>query len=279
MQVKFVLILLCFSFCAWANYGQKVKSLSNDGVKNERPYYMDDVGVDEKLGESVDYDLGFLDTQSRQVTLKEILSGDGRPVFLMLAYYNCPTLCSLHFSSLMKSFRDFEWDVGKEFDFIVVSIDPREGPEDAKRARELYFSEYARSGVDINRWNFLTGSEENIQKLSRQVGFNYVWDPNMQQYAHPAVAYVLTPNGKISYYHYGLNIDPKVMRLSLVEAAENKVGNIVDRMMLFCLQYDPKKKTYAFYAFNIMRVVASSAAVLLLIFLARFWWRERGKEV
>ena len=276
--MNFKLLNVMFFVCsmAFAIGGKGPLELYKTGLKNEKPHYLDDIGIEEHLGEKVDLGLEFKDSDGRTVKLGKYFAE--KPVFLMLAYYNCPTLCSLHFSSLMKSFRGFDWNVGEKFEFVVVSIDPREGPKDAKDAKNLYLSEYNRPGSEKG-WHFLTGEEETIKKLASQVGFKYVWDSNMEQYAHAAAAYALTPNGVLSYYHYGLNIDPKVMRLSLVEASENKIGNIVDRLVLFCLQYDPNKKTYAFYAYNIMRVAASLAALVLIFFLARFWLRERGNEV
>lgn len=282
MQVKVLLIFAAIFAAggqlsnAYAIGGKGPLEVSKSGVKNEKPYYLDNIGIDERLGEKIDLQLLFTDENGKQAPLAHYF--DERPVFLMLAYYNCPTLCALHFSALMKSFRKFEWAPGEKFEFVVVSIDPREGPEDARKAKELYLSEYDRP-ESANGWHFLTGKEEHIKSLAKQVGFNYQWDPNMEQYAHPAAAYSLSPSGKISYYHYGLNIEPEVMRLSLVEASENKVGNIVDRLVLFCLQYDPNKKTYAFYAYNIMRVAAALAALGLIVFLARFWRRESGNEV
>lgn len=276
MFFKLIPILCFVASMAFAIGGKGPLEMSKSGLKNEKPRYLDDIGIEEHLGEKIDLGLEFKNSEGKSVKLKNYFAE--KPVFLMLAYYNCPTLCSLHFSSLMKSFRGFDWDIGDKFEFVAVSIDPREGPKDSKAAKELYMSEYNRPGAEKG-WHFLTGSEENIKKLASQVGFKYVWDSNMEQYAHAAVAYALTPAGAISYYHYGLNIDPQVMRLSLVEASENKIGNIVDRLVLFCLQYDPDKKTYAFYAYNIMRVAATLAALVLIFFLARFWLRERNNEV
>lgn len=268
-------MILC-SLSAFAIGGKGPLELSKTGLKNEKPHYLDDIGIEEKLGDKVDLNLPFKDSEGRDVKLGKYFSE--KPVFLMLIYYNCPTLCSLHFGTLMNSFRNFDWDIGEKFEFVAVSIDPSETPADAKAKKDLYFSEYDRPGTKKG-WHFLTGSEESIKKLASQIGFKYAWDPNMEQWAHAAAAYAMTPTGRISYYHYGLNIDPQVLRLSLVEASDNKVGNVVDRLVLFCLQYDPNKKTYAFYAYNIMRVAAIFMALVLIFFIARFWFRERGNEV
>lgn len=274
--IKSFIFLFAFASAAFAIGGKGPLELEKTGVKNEKPPYLDEVGIDENLGGQIDLGLEFKDAQGESVKLGKYFSD--KPVFLMLIYYNCPTLCNLHFGTLMNSFRKFDWNIGEKFEFVAVSIDPNEKPADALAKKDLYFSEYNRPETKKG-WHFLTGSEESIKKLASQIGFNYKWDHNMEQWAHTAAAYALTPKGKISYYHYGLNIDPKVLRLSLVEASENKIGNIVDRLVLFCLQYDPNKKTYAFYAYNIMRVAAAFAALALIFFITRFWLRERHREV
>ena len=275
--IPLALAWLClFSQAAFSIGGKGPLELSKEGVKNEKPHYLDEIGIEENLGGQIDLALPFKDAKGNTVQLGKYFQE--KPVFLMLIYYNCPTLCNLHFSALMDSFRKFDWNIGEKFEFVAVSIDPEEKPKDAKAKRDLYLSEYGRPQTKKG-WHFLTGSEGNIRKLASQIGFKYVWDPNMNQWSHAAAAYSLTPKGRISYYHYGLNIDPKVLRLSLVEASDNKIGNIVDRLVLFCLQYDPKKKTYAFYAYNIMRVAASLAALVLIVFIFKFWRRESGNEV
>lgn len=275
LKPLFILLLLA-SPALFAIGGKGPLEGSKDGLKNEKPRYLDDIGIEERLGESVNQNLEFKNSRGETVKLGRYFGK--KPVFLMLIYYNCPTLCSLHFGALMNSFRKFDWDIGDKFEFVAVSIDPNETPADAKAAKETYLNDYGRPETK-DGWHFLTGGEENIKELASQVGFKYAWDHNMQQYAHAAAAYTLTPDGKISYYHYGLNIEPKVLRLSLVEASQNKIGNIVDRLVLFCLQYDPNKKTYAFYAYNIMRVSAVASALGLIFFLARFWRRQRDNEV
>jgi protein SCO1/2 len=272
----FLTFLLMISSYAFAIGGKGPLELSKKGTKNEKPYYMDQVGIDEHLGEQVDLDLAFTDEGGNQVKLGNYFGK--KPVFLMLIYYTCPTLCSLHFSTLMKTFRDFDWDVGDQFEFVAVSIDHKESHKDAQKKLDTYFQEYNRPQTR-NGWHFLTGSEENIKKLASTIGFKYFWDENMSQWAHTAAAYVLTPKGKISFYHYGLKIAPQQLRLSLVEASDNKIGNVVDRVLLFCMQYDPTKKKYAFYAYNIMSVAAVLMGLILLFYLGRFWIRERNSEI
>ncbi len=277
-MLKKLIFGLCFAFTmsVFALGGRgPMESESGKGVKNERPPYMDAIGIDEHLGEQVDLTLKFRDEAGKEVSLSSYFKE--KPVFLMLVYYNCPTLCSTHLNSVFETLKSFEMKPGQEYEYVAVSIDPSEGPKLANEKKALYLKEY-----DLKEhskgMHLLTGSKENIDKLSEQIGFKFAWDFNMKQWAHAAASFVLTPEGKISYYHYGLALQPKVFRLSLVEASNNKIGDVMDKILLFCLQYDPDKKTYAFYAFNIMRVAALLTALLLIIFLGRFWWINTRKE-
>lgn len=283
MKKKFfvIIFLTLASQSALPIGGNGPIELSKKGLENKRPVVLDKIGIEEHLGEQVDLALPFKDEMGKDVLLGEYFKD--RPVFLILIYYECPTLCNLHLNALIKTFKDFEWDIGDKFEVVAVSIDPEESPRLAKKKLDSYFNEYGKPQTRKG-WHFLTGSEDSIKKLSKQIGFKYAWDPREQQWAHTAAAYVLTPTGLISYYHYGLDILPKVLRLSLVEASNNKIGTILDRMVLFCLQYDPDKKTYSFYAFNVMKVAGIITILILGIFLFRFWKKEnetqiKGKDV
>lgn len=277
-----IILSILFSFSAFALGGAKGPvDLANTGLQNKRPVVLDKIGIEEHLGENINLDLKFRDELGSNVTLGKYFTD--KPVFLLLIYYECPTLCSLHLNALLKTLKNFEWEIGNEFEFVAVSIDPEESPRLADKKLKAYFSEYDKPHTRKG-WHFLTGEEENINELANQIGFKFAWDQAQQQWAHTAAAYILTPEGKISYYHYGLDIKPKILRLSLVEAAANKIGTIVDRMVLFCLQYDPNKKTYAFYAFNLMKLGGIITIIFLGIFLFRFWKKEnktqdKGKDL
>jgi protein SCO1/2 len=242
---------------------------AKSGLRNEKPPYMDKIGIDEKLGESVDLGLKFKNENNELVSLAGIAKE--KPIFLMLVYYECPTLCSTHLNSIFPTITNLDLSAGKDYEFVAISIDPNENAKLALDKKEAFKKQYGIS----NNFHFLTGSEKNIKKIAHQVGFKYAWDANMNQWAHSAAAYVITPKGKISYYHYGLQVLPKVLRLSLVEASNNKIGNIVDRIVLFCLQYDPSKKTYSFYAYNIMKVAAALTVLILGFFMFKFWSGQR----
>jgi protein SCO1/2 len=265
--------MLTISFNTFSLGGKGPLEMKKDGLKNTKPVVLDKVGIDEKLGGSIDLNLPFKDELGNDVRLGTYFTD--KPVFMLLIYYECPTLCNLHLNALMKMLKDFEWRVGDKYEFVAISIDPEESPKLAEKKLQSYLKEYGHPETR-NGWHFLTGEQDSITKIADQIGFRYAWDANQEQWAHSAAAYVLTPEGKISYYHYGLRIEPKVMRLSLIEAANNKIGNIVDRMVLFCLQYDPNKKSYAFYAMNIMRVGGFITFIFLGFFLFRFWRKENN---
>lgn len=275
--MSFYGLLFCVTAFAIGGAGPMDKANNLTGAKNERPPFMDSVGIEERLGGQVDLSLPFVDENGSNITLQKYFNKD-IPVFMMLIYYDCPTLCNTHMNTIVTTLKNFEWKIGKEFEFVVVSFDPREKSDLAKKKKDSYLKMYGKPGAGGN-WHFLTGSQESINKLTKQIGFKYAWNPNERDWAHTAASYVLTPGGKISYYHYGLNIVPKVFRLSLVEASDNKIGTVMDRLILFCLQYDPNKKTYSFYAYNLMRVAAGMMAVGLGIFFYRFWKSERKTRV
>jgi protein SCO1 len=238
-------------------------------VKNETPPFIADIGIEEHLGEQVDLSLPFVDEHGQNVQLGKYFNKNV-PVYMVLIYYDCPTLCSTHLNTIVTTLKSFEWQIGKEFEFVVVSFDSKEGSKLAAEKKAMYLDMYGKKNSG-ERWHFLTGNQASIDKLTSQIGFKYAWNPNENQWAHGAASYVLTPEGKISYYHYGLNIVPKVFRLSLVEASNHKIGTIMDRLVLMCLQYDPNKKTYSFYAYNLMRVAAIIMILILGVFFFRFW--------
>jgi protein SCO1/2 len=274
--IKFYLLLtFLISFNAFPLGGTGPMALGKDGLQNKKPVVLDKIGIEEHLGDQINLELKFKDEKGEDVVLGKYFKE--KPVFLLLIYYECPTLCSLHLNSLMTTFKELEWNIGDKYDLVAVSIDPDESPKLAQKKLDSYLKEYGRPETR-DGWHFLTGEEDNIKELASQIGFKYAWDPREQQWAHTAAGYILTPEGKISFYHYGLQIEKKVLRLSLVEAANHKIGTLMDRALLFCLQYDPTKKTYAFYAYNVMRLGGIITILFLSIFLFRFWKKENKTQ-
>jgi len=243
------------------------------GSDIETPASLKEVGIEEHLGDQVDLDLVFTNEAGEQVRLGSFFNGK-KPVLLSLIYYSCPGLCNFHLNGLNDAFKEMKEPLGSEFDHILVSIDPSEGHELAAEKKVNYMEAYGRP-EGAKGWHFLTGDEANIKKLAEQVGFKYRWDENEKQWAHAAAAIVLTPEGKISRYLYGIVFDPKVVRLSLVEASNGKIGTVVDKLILFCFHFDPRASKYTFYAFNVMRAGAGLIVVVLAAALIPFWLRSR----
>ena len=241
------------------------------GLKNERPAYMDQIGVDEHKGEMIELGLSFTNHLGQKVILKDLFKD--KPTLFMLVYYNCPTLCNTHLQTLVASLNRFSWKLGQDYHFVVLSVDPKETAKDAYAKRELLTSMYS-TKLDKDQWQFLIGDQKAIDQVSSQLGIKFVWDHNMEQFMHPAVVTALSPQGKISLYYHGLTIKPLDLKLGLVEAGQGRVGTLLDQALLYCMQYDPKEKKYALYAFNIMRTLLIFIVALLGVFLLRFWYKE-----
>lgn len=238
------------------------------------PAEMKDLGVDEQLGAKLNLDRQFTNEDGKLVPLKTYFDGT-RPVLFTMVYYGCPSLCNYHLNGLLTTFKDMGTPVGQDFQFVAVSMNHREGPDLAGAKKETYLEELGQPGAE-NHWHHLVGTEENVKALADELGFKFRWLPEQQEYAHAAVAYVVTPEGVISRYLHGIEFSAKTLRLSFVEAANGKVGNLIDQIILFCFQFNPAKSKYTLYAYNIMRVVAGVTVLLLAIFLIPIWMRERN---
>ena len=226
------------------------------------PKELENLGVDEHVGETLPLDLVFRDHARRDARLGAAFTGD-RPVIVSMNYSNCPMLCNLQLSGLITALQRLEWSVGKEFDVVSVSIDPSETPERAGQTRQKFMDIYERPGT-ANGWKFLVGDKSSIDRLAGAIGLNYRYVPDRREYAHPAVLVLCTPDGKIARYMYGVDFPVETMKLSLTEVGEGKVGGVWDQILLFCFHYDAEKGRYAPAARNIMKV-AGVATVLIII--------------
>ncbi|HMV45260.1 MAG TPA: SCO family protein [Leptospiraceae bacterium] len=239
---------------------------------NEMPSEIVDMKVVEKLGKNINLNLKFKDENANEVTLQNYFKSD-KPVFLTIIYYKCPTLCNFHLNGISKVFKSLDWSVGKEFEFVAVSMDPKETPELAAKKKDAYLTDYKKSGTSRTNdgWHFLTGEEPQIKELADSLGFKYKWNAPIKQWIHPAVAYIITPEGKISRYLHGIEFGERDLKLSLVDASNGKIGNFIDKFALFCFQFDPNKNKYTLYAYNIMRIGGAITVVILGAFLFAFW--------
>jgi len=241
------------------------------------PYELKKVGIEEHLGDRVSLDLTFINEEGKSVPLKHYIQGN-RPVILTLVYYNCPNLCHYLLDGLTASLQELTWSVGEQFDILTISIDPTEDAALAKKKKDFRIKKYGRP-ESAEGWHFLTGTEKNIRQLADEVGFRYRYDTDQQEYAHTAAIFVLTPNGKISRYLYGVQFKKMDLKLSLMEAGEGKIGNVVDKLLLFCYHYDPKGRKYAIFAMNLMKLGGAVVMVgILALLFVLSWQRKRRKK-
>ncbi len=245
----------------------------NNGVMsppaNTRPPRLENVGIEQRLDAQLPPDLIFRDETGKAVKLGDYFGR--KPLILNLVYYNCTMLCGEALAGLSSAMRLIKFDVGNEFDVVTVSFDPRETPEMAAAKKADYVKRYGRAGA-AGGWHFLTGQPESINALTKVVGFQYQYDPKTNQYAHATAIMVVTPQGRISRYFYGVDFPPKDLRMGLVEASQGKIGNAVDAVLLYCYHYNPETGKYGAMVGNILRM-AGAATILLLGGLLLILWR------
>jgi protein SCO1/2 len=236
----------------------------NEGLPGE----LRDVAFDQHLGEPLPLDLEFTDSEGRAVRLGDYFGE--RPVVLVLAYYTCRMLCHEVLNGVASSLAVLSFDAGDEFDVLTVSFDPRDVPESAAAAKRGYLHRYGREDAERG-WHFLVGEEPQIRALTEAVGFRYEYDERLDQYAHASGIVVVTPEGRLARYFYGVEFAPRDVRLALVEASENRIGNPVDQLLLYCFQYDPATGKYGAVVMNMLRVgaILTVIGVIALILLLR----------
>jgi protein SCO1/2 len=201
-----------------------------------------------------------------------------KPVLLVPAYYECPMLCTLVLNGVVSALRALPFDAGKEFTVVTFSINPRETSALATAKKEKYLEAYRRQGAETG-WHFLTGDEDAIARLTRAIGFRYAWDAAQQQYAHASGIVVLTPRGTLARYFYGVDYAPRDLRLALVEAAEERIGSVVDQLLLFCFHYDPATGSYSRIALGAVRVGGGLTLLALVGGIAFLLRRDRRGRV
>ena len=226
------------------------------------------VGIDQKLNAPVPLDLRFRDEFNRTVPLSTYFHG--KPVLLALVYYRCPMLCTQILNGVETSLKAVSLNPGQDFEVVSVSFDPKDTAETAAGKRKMILQRYGRAGT-ANGWHFLTGDEPEIRALTQAAGYHYRYDATTGQFAHASAIMILTPEGRLSRYFYGVEYAPRDVRLGLVEASASKIGSPVDQILLFCFHYDPTTGKYGAIAMNMVRgagalFVLLGGAVLLIVF-------------
>jgi len=233
------------------------------------------VGLDQQLNAQVPLDLSFRDETGNAVRLGDYFGK--KPVILVLAYYECPNLCTLVLNALLTSAQDLKFDAGKDFEIVVVSFDPRETATLALAKKRTYTQRYGRP-QDAGGWHFLTGQEPTIAQLAHSVGYRYVFDPQTRQYAHPSAIMVLTPDGKISRYFAGIEYPPKELRMALVEASNRRIGSLTDQLFLLCFHYDPLTGKYGLVIMRVVRIACFATVAALALFMTAMFRRDRRRS-
>lgn len=272
---RFLVGALCVgsSLVAWSQAAEP-KLQPGENIPNVRPAILEKVGIDQRLGQQVPLDLNFIDEDGKAVQLRQYFGS--KPVILELVYFKCPMLCSEVQAGLTGALNGIvRFNVGRDFDVLTVSFDPRDTPQDAAHDKKIYLSRYRRAGSEQG-WHYLTGRQDQISALADAVGFHYVWDAKAQQFAHASGVMLLTPDGRVAQYYYGIEYMPRDIQLGLIESSKGKIGNLADQVMLYCFHYDPTQGRYGAAIFNILRITAGLTVLLVGGFIFTMLRRERA---
>lgn len=227
---------------------------------NVRPPGLKNVGIQQNLDQQIPPDLKFTDDLGRQVRLGDYFGQ--KPLILNFVYYGCPMLCGEELAGLESTLRVLKFDVGKEFEVITISFDPKNTPEIAAKKKEQFLRRYNRPGAEQG-WHFLVGQPDAIAAVTKAAGFQYQYDEKTGEFAHSTAILVLTPQGKIAQYYYGIEYPPKDVRLALVEASNNRIGNVVDELVLYCYHYDPTQGKYSATVLRVLRLMGVATLLCL----------------
>jgi protein SCO1/2 len=249
------------------------RSMQDSNLKLQLPASLQGVGIEQKLDQQLPLNLTFKDEYGQQVALSKYFESK-KPVLLALVYYRCPMLCTQILSGVESSLKAVSFNPGRDFEVVSVSFDPKDTTEIAAAKKQMYVKRYGRPDT-ANGWHFLTGDPANIKALTDAVGFHYKYDPKTDQFAHASGIMIVTPDGRLSRYFYGVEYAPRDVRLGLVEASQNKIGSPVDQVLLFCFHYDPATGKYGAVAMNMVRFAGAAfvligGAFLLIVFRRDF---------
>jgi len=269
------ILMFCILTFVPAVFSQAMSQGIMSPPANIRPPGLKNVGIEQHLDEQVPPGLEFRDETGKSVRLGDYFGK--RPMILNLVYYQCPMLCGEVLAGLTSTLRVLKFDVGKEFDVLTVSFDSRETPEMASAKKAEYLKRYNRPSAAAG-WHFLTGPQASIDALTKAAGFQYQYDSATGQFAHTTAIMVLTPEGKISQYYYGVEYPPKDLRLGLVQASENRIGTVVDQVLLYCYHYNPETGKYGAVISRILRLAALATMLAVGILLAVLSRREPATQ-
>ena len=250
-------------------------SLPADAQQITTPAILNKVGITQNLNAQIPPDLMFRDEAGNSVRIGDFFGK--KPIVLSLVYFDCPALCTEVLNGELRTMKAISLDLGKDFDAVTVSFEPADTPALAKAKRDVYIGQYGRTGA-AGHWHFLTGEQKSIDALTNIAGFRYAYDNSIRQYAHAAAILILTPDGRIDRYFYGVQYPARDVRLGLVEASEGKIGSLSDQALLYCYQYDPMTGKYGVVVMNVLRAAGGLTILILGIFMAVMFLRERKRN-
>jgi len=246
-------------------------------VVQENTPELEGIDVVEHLGETIPLDIQFTNDKGELITLDKYFN-QSKPVILVMAYYECPMLCTFVLNGLTDVASKLSFVPGNEYQIVTISIDPKETARLARVKKETHIEALNKTGAE-NGWDFLVGTEESSKKLSDALGFKYYYDEERDEYAHPAVVFVLTEKGVISRYLFGINYPEKDLRFALMEASTGNIGDVFDKFLLYCFHYDPEEKAYVLFAGNVMKIGGVLTVLFLGIVLVTLWRRESNRKI
>jgi protein SCO1/2 len=277
---------ITFASTAWGqrieHYNSPLYSPKNydpsESVGNGLPPALKDIGIVQRLNEPLPLETQLKDEQGNPVKLGQFF-GNRKPVILALVYYECPMLCNEVLNGLVGGLKGMNFNAGQEFDVVAISFDARENdqPGLAARKKENYLARYDRKGSE-NGWHFLTGDQAAIDAVTKAAGFNYRWDDKTGQFAHAAGIMVVTPEGKLARYFYGVDYAPKDLKFGLMEASQEKIGSPVDQLSLYCYHYDPATGKYGLVVLNVIRLGGVLTLLGMGIMFVVFWQRNKHRK-
>ena len=263
---------------ASAAFGQGMTKGMMAPPANMRPPGLEQVGITQKLDAQLPLDLTFRDETGKTVQLKDYFGK--KPVILNFAYYTCPMLCGELLKGLTTSLKGLKFELGNEFDVVTVSIDPHDTPETATEKKAEYIKRYGHP-ERAGGWHFLTGSQESITALTKAAGFGYEYNEQTMQFAHATAIMIVTPQGKLAQYFYGIDFAPKDLRLGIVQASNEKIGNLVDQVLLYCYHYDPATGKYGAIVARVLKLSGLATVLglgLMLVVLIKIGPMHQNKD-
>jgi len=265
-------LLAVLLLAAWPRYAG---SAPGQPFQGDTPPQLEGIDITDHSGEKVPLDITLVDETGDSVRIGDYFGR--RPVLVQLMYFECPMLCTLVLNGYVEAARKLDWTPGTDYEVLSVSFDPRDTPEGAAAKKKTYVESLGLPGAESG-WHFLTGSEAEVARLADALGFGYRWVEEQQQFAHAAGMFVLTSDGTVSRTLYGIEYPERDLRLSLTEASQGKLGSPLDKLTLYCFQYNPQTGSYAMVATNVMKLGGLVTVILLGGFIGLQWLRERARH-